>query len=296
MKLTRKEIKEGLEQIPVEKLLLGSAAHGIGLTKKQKAFANEVVKSGNKTKAYKAAYNHTGKPETASRNAQTLANDTKVATYIAALEAAEQARAYLIPARLRDLAIHKITEKALDPAVPPAQQLKALELLGKITEVSLFTHRTETVHLTSSADIKEQLIKSLRLAMAGNNVTDVEAKPVDDLLAELAGHVDPDDDSDSEATNILYDVTASDPPDNISISDPLSPSGNAETQTPPSPDPQKSAITIPPQLHSIPLNQSPQESKSSDSTLESAVTVTGVTVTQGKPLDGEGVIKNDKNK
>jgi len=289
MKLTRKEIKEGLEQIPVEKLLLGSAAHGIGLTKKQKAFATEVVKSGNKTKAYKAAYNHTGKPQTASRNAQTLANDTKVATYIAALEAAEQARAYLIPARLRDLAIHKITEKALDPTVPPAQQLKALELLGKITEVSLFTHRTETVHLTSSADIKEQLIKSLRLAMSGNNVTDVEAKPVDDLLAELAGYNDPADALDIEATNILHDATA------LDDADPATPSLNADPATPPSPDPQKSALSIPPQLHSIPHNQSPQDYKSSDSTLESAVTVTGVTLTQGKPLDGEGVIDNAKD-
>jgi len=186
MKLTRKEIKEGLEQIPVEKLLLGTAAHGIGLTKKQKAFANEVVKSGNKTKAYKAAYNHTGKPETASRNAQTLANDTKVATYIAALEAAEQARAYLVPARLRDLAIHKITEKALDPAVPPAQQLKALELLGKITEVSLFTHRIETVQTVSSSDMRDKLMESIRMAISNSKAIDVESHNADDLLAEIA--------------------------------------------------------------------------------------------------------------
>jgi hypothetical protein len=291
MKLTRKEIKEGLEQIPVEKLLLGTAAHGIGLTKKQKAFANEVVKSGNKTKAYKAAYNHTGKPATASRAAQEVAANPKVSTYIEALEAAEQARAYLVPARLRDLAIHKITEKALDPSVPPAQQLKALELLGKITEVSLFTHRTETVHLTSSADIKEQLIKSLRLAMAGNNVTDVEAKPVDDLLAELAGYSDPADALDSEPQNILHDATALDDADQ----DPATPSLNAEPETPPSPDPQKSALSIPPQLHSIPHNQSPQDSKTLNSKLESAVRVTGVTLTQGKPLVGEGV-QNDKDK
>jgi hypothetical protein len=289
MKLTRKEIKEGLEQIPVEKLLLGSAAHGIGLTKKQKAFANEVVKSGNKTKAYKAAYNHTGKPETASRNAQTLANDTKVATYIAALEAAEQARAYLVPARLRDLAIHKITEKALDPAVPPAQQLKALELLGKITEVSLFTHRTETVHLTSSADIKEQLIKSLRLAMSGNNVTDVEAKPVDDLLAELAGRADPAAAIDSDSPEILHDAAP------LDDADPATLTPIPDPATPPSPDPQNLALSIPPQLHSIPLNQSPQESKNLNSTLQSAVRVTGVTLTQGKPLDGEGVIENAKD-
>jgi len=282
MKLTRKQIKEGLEALPVDRLLLGSGAHGVTLTKKQKTFAEEVVKTGNKTAAYRKAYNHTGKPATASRNAQTIANDTKVATYITALEEAERARAYLVPARLRDLAIHKITEKALDPSVPPAQQLKALELLGKITEVSLFTHRTETVHLTSSADIKDQLLKSLRLAMSGS-ITDVEANPVDDLLAEIAaGSGDPVADIEPEP----LDPVAAAALDDL---DSQTPSLNPESQTPPHPDPQNQPTTIPPHLHSIPHIKSHQESKIIDSTLESGVRVTGVTLTQGKPLEGEGV-------
>lgn len=281
MKLTRKQIKESLEAIPVDRLLLGGAAKGSGLTKKQKAFAEEVVKSGNKTAAYRKAYNTKGKPATVSRNAQALATDSKVSTYIEALEAAEKARAYLVPARLRDLAIHKITEKALDPAVPPAQQLKALELLGKITEVSLFTHRTETVHTTSSADIKEQLMRSLRLALSGT-VTDVEAQPVDDLLAEIAAGSNPVTDvTQPDGTILLHDAALDDdnPPD---------PSQNLQNQTPPTPDPQKSAELYPPQLHSIPHNESPQESKNPISSSESQVRVTGVTLTQGKPLDGEG--------
>jgi len=292
MKLTRKQIKEGLEAMPVDRLLLGAGAHGVSLTKKQKTFAEEVVRSGNKTAAYRKAYDTKGKPATQSRKAQEVASNGKVQAYIMALEEAERARAYLVPARLRDLAIHKITEKALDPSVPPAQQLKALELLGKITEVSLFTHRTETVHLTSSADIKEQLIKSLRLAMSGNNVTDVEAKPVDDLLAELAGRDDPAAALDNEDTNILHDAVALDDADQ----DPATLSLNPDPETPPSPDPQKSTLPIPPQLHSIPHNQSPPKSKSSDSTLQSAVRVTGVTLTQGKPLVWEGDIKSDDGK
>jgi hypothetical protein len=289
MKLTRKQIKEGLEALPVERLLLGSAAHGVKLTKKQKVFAEEVVKTGNKTAAYRKAYDTTGKPATQSRKAQEVASNGKVQAYITALEEAERARAYLVPARLRDLAIHRITEKALDPSVPPAQQLKALELLGKITEVSLFTHRTETVHLTSSADIKDQLLKSLRLAMSGS-ITDVEANPVDDLLAEIAAG--------SGAAAAIYQ------PDGEILQDPaaledqsssLAPSANPECQTPPLPDPQNQPTSIPPQLHSIPHIKSNQESKIIDSTLESVVRVTGVTLTQGKPLVGEGV-QNDKDK
>lgn len=286
MKLTRKQIKEGLEAIPVDRLLLGGAADGIGLTKKQKAFADEVVRSGNKTAAYRKAYNTKGKPQTASRDAQKIANNPKVSTYIQALEAAEAAKAYLVPARLRDLAIHKITEKALDPEVPPAQQLKALELLGKITEVSLFTHRTETVHLTSSQDIKQQLIKSLRLALSGNNVLDVEAKPVDDLLAEIAaGRSDSASKPSQQATILQHDAALddADPPDPIDI---------VETETLPTPTPQKSAQPYPPHLHSIPHNQSEQKSEGVTPVTPSSgkpyVGVTPVTPDQGKPLVGEG--------
>ena len=274
--------------MPVERLLLGGAPHGIALTKKQKVFAEEVVKTGNKTAAYRKAYDTHGKPATQSRKAQEVATNGKVAAYIEALEAAEQARAYLVPARLRDLAIHKITEKALDPSVPPAQQLKALELLGKITEVSLFTHRTETVHLNSSADIKDQLMKTLRLAFQNNNVTDIELNAADDLLAELNGYNDPADATNLEDSEILQAA------DSLAdaAQDPQTPFLIPEPATPPPPDPQNLAFPNPPQLHSIPLNQSPPESKTLDSTLQSMVTVTGVTLTQGKPLEGEGVDKN----
>lgn len=274
--------------MPVERLLLGGAPHGIALTKKQRVFAEEVVKTGNKTAAYRKAYDTHGKPATQSRDAQKIANNPKVATYVQALEDAERAKAYLVPARLRDLAIHKITEKALDPSVPPAQQLKALELLGKITEVSLFTHRTETVHLTSSADIKDQLMKTLRLAFQSNNVTDVELNAADDLLAELNGYNDSADDTNLEDSEILQ--AAAELAD--AEQDPQTQSPIPEPATPPPPDPQNLAFPNPPQLHSIPRNQSPPESKTLDSTLQSMVTVTGVTLTQGLPLEGEGVDKN----
>lgn len=292
MKLTRKQIKEGLEAIPVDRLLLGGAAHGIGLTKKQKAFAEEVVKTGNKTGAYRKAYNTKGKPATQSRKAQEVASNGKVQAYIEALEAAEQARAYLVPARLRDLAIHKITEKALDPAVPPAQQLKALELLGKITEVSLFTHRTETVHLTSSQDIKEQLMKSLRLAFQSNDVTDIELDPAESLLAELAGSApDSASPSDPEQKDSVMDAAAqmeSDPPDPISID---------QSETPLTPAPQNEPMPQQPPMHSIPHNRfdaksavTPRQKNTEPVTTGvSGQGVTAVTLPRVNPNEGEGV-------
>ena len=277
--------------MPVDRLLLGAGAHGVSLTKKQKAFAEEVVKSGNKTAAYRKAYDTHGKPATQSRKAQEVASNGKVQAYIEALEEAERARAYLVPARLRDLAIHKITEKALDPSVPPAQQLKALELLGKITEVSLFTHRTETIHLTSSADIKDQLMKSLRLALSGS-ITDVEAKPVDDLLAEIAGGYDAVTVVTPDGSTILQDAAA------LDDLDPPDPSAIAEPADPPTPTPQNQPFSNPPQLHSIPHSESRSESKGVTPVTPASgkpyVGVTPVTPDQGKPLEGEGDIKNEQ--
>jgi hypothetical protein len=92
---------------------------------------------------------------------------------------------------LRALTIHKLTEKALDPAVPPAQQIKALELLGKITEVALFTERREIVTISDPETIKDRLLESIRSALGAGSVIDVEAHSVESLLAEIADS-DPD--------------------------------------------------------------------------------------------------------
>lgn len=272
----------------MDRLLLGGAAHGVSLTKKQKAFAEEVVKTGNKTAAYRKAYDTKGKPATQSRKAQEVASNGKVQAYIEALEAAEEARKYLIPARLRDLAIHKITEKALDPAVPPAQQLKALELLGKITEVSLFTHRTETVHLTSSTEIKEQLMKSLRLAFQSNDVTDIELDPAESLLAELSRAApDPVAAIDTDSEDSVADAATqqeSSPPDPIADGIP---------ETPPTPTPLKQASPSQPHIHSIPDIRSQLDTKQPKRfDPKSAVTdkgVTAVTLPRVNPnTEGEG--------
>ena len=78
-KLTRKEIQEGLKTVPIERIMLGASnPNNIRLTKKQKTFAEELVKTGNKTEAYRRAYDTTGKRETASRDAQKIANNPHV--------------------------------------------------------------------------------------------------------------------------------------------------------------------------------------------------------------------------
>jgi hypothetical protein len=185
MKLTRAQIKESLKSVPMETILLGvHSAKQTGLTAKQIRFAEEIARGETKAGAYRKAYKSTGKPETQSKRGQELMKTGAVSAQVEAFQAAFEAQKYATPAHLRALTIHELTKHALDETFPPAQRMKALELLGKITEVALFTERREVVSVSNPAEIKEKLMASLRLAM-GSDIVDVEATDGADLLAEI---------------------------------------------------------------------------------------------------------------
>ena len=184
-KLSRREITEGLESVPIEAVLLGvNNPAGIRLTAKQKRFAEEIAKGETKAEAYRRAYKHTGKPKTASNEGQKLMKSPAVSAHVEAFKLALERQKYTTPAALRALVIDKLTEKVLDPEIPPAQQLKALHLLGQVTEVAAFTERRETVRITASADLRSQLLESIRKAIKADAI-DVETVKGDELLAEL---------------------------------------------------------------------------------------------------------------
>jgi hypothetical protein len=163
-----------------------------------------------------------------------------------------EANQFITPASLRALAIHKITEKALDPDVPPAQQLKALELLGKITEVALFTERREIVQVTNSQEMKDKLLNSIRLAISSQGATDIEVDDADSLLAEITGVTHVMDDADSHELaddDVMHDVQEE-------ILDGVASTNENPADLPPA-DPQDSATLVVPDLHSIPHIESP---------------------------------------
>lgn len=184
-KLTRQQVKDGLDYIPIDTLLLGKVKGEQSLSHKQKEFARMVALGETKTGAYRKAYNSTGKPEGQAVAGCRLAQDSKVALMIEAYQLANEAAKYRTPAQLRELVIHQLTQHALNDECPPAQRIKALELLGKVSEVAAFTERKETTIVKQSGDIKTRLLESLR------NVIDVDAKVMDSdaasLLAEISG-------------------------------------------------------------------------------------------------------------
>jgi phage terminase small subunit len=192
-KLTRKQIAEGLKAMPMNTLLLGASAKTTKLTPKQMKFAEEIAKGESKAEAYRKAYNSKGKPKTQSTEGQKLVKDQSIALQIDAFKLAMEANKYQTPAHLRMHIIHSLTQKTLDPEVPHAQQLKALELLGKITEVSLFTNRVEHIKTDSSEAMREKLIKSLSLAMNSSGDKKIVEYSAESLLAELTGEASVDD-------------------------------------------------------------------------------------------------------
>lgn len=182
-KITKREIKEGLENIPIEQILLGSVGDK-QLTHKQKTFAKQVALGKPKAQAYRIAYDTKGNPITASANAQKLMGDTRIKLLVEAYSRAFEAREYQKPERLRELVIHQLTEMALNPEVKDAQRIRSLELLGKVSEVGAFTERKETKVIHESSKIKEKLLEQLK------TIINVEATELDDgesLLRELSG-------------------------------------------------------------------------------------------------------------
>ena len=187
MRLSRKQVKEALDQIPIEQALLGSVgAKEVKLTSKQKEFARQIALGETKASAYRKSRNTKAKPETASKRGQELVRNGAVSAQIEAYKAAFEAQKYTTPAHLRALAIHELTKHCLNEDFPPAQRIKALELIGKMTEVALFTERREVVQVTDSAQIKDRLMDTLRTITQAQAV-DVEDTAADSLLAELAG-------------------------------------------------------------------------------------------------------------
>ena len=180
-KLSRRAARDALSSMPMEAVL--SMPSGERLTAKQRAFAQQVAMGQTKASAYRAAYDCTGKKITAANHGSRLSRDARVATEIEAYRLAVEAEKHRTPAQLRALVVQQLVQHSLDENLQPNQRLRALELLGKVTEVAAFTERRETVtHHTG--DLRARLMRTLQtIDVTPRELGDDGA----DLLAEIAG-------------------------------------------------------------------------------------------------------------
>jgi hypothetical protein len=256
-KLTRAQIKENLKQVPIETVLLGAtSSHGIKLTGKQKAFAQKVAEGKPKAQAYRETYNTKASKQSQAEQASKLSANPKISTMIEAFTLANEAREYLLPEQMRALAIQKLVEITTTEDEKTANKLKAIELIGKLHEVSLFNETKTHLHLHSSTDLKAKLLDGLRLAFTSSRSLNDEAKrKAESLLRELN-------------SPIVIDAI----PNEIN-----------DLATPPTPTPLNLTDSDGEGLHSIPHIQTPPLTDSGSPITDGGSTITDVIVT--KPLE-----------
>ena len=193
-KLTRKGIKQALEQVPID-ALLGVQGQ---LTHKQKTFARLVAQGHTASDAYRESYDTQAKPTTINGEAHRLTVHPQVARTIEAYKLANEAAAYQTPAQLRALVIHSLVQTVIDPDVKPATKVAAAKVLGTVTEVAAFTERREVRTIKTSDDAKTELLNKLRGLMI-QGASDAEVKDVDSLIREI--RADSGNNSSNEATH-----------------------------------------------------------------------------------------------
>jgi len=181
-KLSRKQLEEGLKDVPLSTILGKSVSDG--LTGKQKAFCMEVAQGQTKAEAYRRSYKAKPAASTIVTAPYTLAADPRIKRQIEAMELAIVAAQHRTPAALRELVISGLVEIALAPDTKDSVKVAALKTIGQITEVSAFTIRTETKTITSSETARATILAQLQTLMAGD-ITDVISRDAESLLAEL---------------------------------------------------------------------------------------------------------------
>ena len=181
MGLTRKQIREGLEQVPIDRVLGVSGQ----LTGKQKRFAAEVAAGETKAEAYRRAYKPNPAPSTIVTAPYTLAADPRIKREIEAYRLANEAAKHRTAGQLRDLVIQSLVQVVIDPEAKHSAKISAARVLGTVTEVAAFTERKETRVITSSASARDQIMQQLRDMMKAGASDAIEIDAAE-LLQELS--------------------------------------------------------------------------------------------------------------
>lgn len=178
-KLSRAEIKQGLDTIPIETLLSGGPGKEPRLTTKQREFARQVALGQTKAEAYRQSHRRDVTKRTLHSEPYALASNPAIAREIQAYSLALEAEKHRTPGQIKALLVQQLVQHSLDADFPPAQRVQCLKLLGSLFEVQAFTEHKTVETVKSSHDIRARLIETL------TDVTDVETDDVAQLLAEI---------------------------------------------------------------------------------------------------------------
>lgn len=236
-KLTRAQIKAGLDTIPMEVLLSSGEGKQPKLTTKQREFARAVAMGKTKAQAYRESYKANPAPSTMLTEPYAVARNPLVAREVEAYKLAIEAEKHRTPAQLKALLVQQLVQHSLDDEFPPASRVQCLKLLGSLFEVGAFVERKEITTVNRSHDIRARLLSRLQAVTID---ADIVADDALDLLAEIKGAQAPSASPASE-------------PQPIDDGAPSDPTGEG---APLSGQPRAGEA-----LHTIPLKQSHQKSE-----------------------------------
>jgi len=210
--MPRQSIKEEIKNNPFVDVLGGL---GKGLTPKQKRFAEEIAKGETGAGAYRRAYSAKAKPNTAKVEASKLRSNPNISQTIEAINRANEVMKYQTAEGLRSLAVSTLVDVLTDPETSQAVKVQCARTIGTMTEVSLFTHRTESKVIHSSEDIKAKILKEISSLM-NSSAEDVIARDADSLLNELTApqltkHTESSNDDEQENGDLFLTESATHP-------------------------------------------------------------------------------------
>jgi len=117
-----------------------------GLTPKQEVFVQELLKGSSASDSYRSAYNAKGMKASAIHcEASKLKSSPKVSQRYKTLLKRKEDYALTSSLSLRHLVLERLREEALDKNNNESARIRALELLGKSSDVGLFIERIETI-------------------------------------------------------------------------------------------------------------------------------------------------------
>ena len=167
-KLTRKQIREQLDQVPIDKIL---GVPTRNLTHKQQKFCENVAKGETGAEAYRMAYGRDGakaKPKVAGNRASKLKESEVIKREIEAIRTALEFEKSHTTAQLRALVVSQLTKEALDPDNNSNARLIALKALGTVAGVDAFQHISQSTIIKDSSESRAELMEKLKQAIADN--------------------------------------------------------------------------------------------------------------------------------
>ena len=115
------------------------------LTGKQEKFIAELLKGNSASDAYRTAYNAKGMKDSAIHvEASKLKSNPKIAQRLKQGFKRKEEYAQASVLSLRHLVLEQLQKEALNPSNNESARIRALELLGKTSDVGLFVERIET--------------------------------------------------------------------------------------------------------------------------------------------------------